>query len=446
MNKKIKYNDVMENLTMTPEMENRILENLKKATTETDTEKPEIQSANSETYTQTVNGKINSADDKIHPATKINDFKAHKISSEDKNSKSNTVRFRRRWIASLSAAAAAFVVIIGSVTANNLTSRIAPNPSSETATNDSTANDASNDDTALSSTGGFSSSINDSEAQGSSNNSTDVGSETGSDTTDNGSNGSSSGTQSGDNGSNESGSETGSDTSANGSNNTGSNGSSSNTSSGSSKTGSNNSGSKNSNTSNNSGSKTNNGSNSNSSKNGNSSTQNGSNASKSGNNASKSNNDSGNKGSKDNDNSDTVVSGNNGSETDTDMSSLSALEKAAGFEITEPALPFDVGDTNYLMLHDGIAEIDYTSKDQASSLYFDQSDDENAIDSRFSDQFSGYDTVEEFSVNTAKITAYGSNDGYMMTKVTNGSRHYVLTATAPYSLDKWKNITAPICN
>ena len=417
MNKKIKYNDVMENLTMTPEMKNRILENLKKAEAESHTEKPEIQSANSETYTQTVNGKINSADDKIHPATKINDFKAHKISSEDKNSKSNTARFRRRWIASLSAAAAAFVVIIGSVTANNLTSRIAPEPSSETATNDSTSNDSSNSDTSLSSTGGYSSSNNDSGTQGEGNGSTDISSETdNNNTTDVGS-------ETGSNGSTGINPGTGSDTSANGSNSSSIN-NGTNTSSCSSKTGSNNSGSKTAT----------------------SSTKNGSNGSKSGNNASTSNNGSGNNGSKDDNNSDTAVSGNNGSETDTDMSSLSALEKAAGFEITEPALPFDVGDTNYLMLHDGIAEIDYTSKDQASSLYFDQSDDENAIDSRFSDQFSGYDTVEEFSVNTAKITAYGSSDGYMMVKVTNGSNHYVLTATAPYSLDEWKNITASICN
>lgn len=314
MSKKIKYNDVMENLTMTPEMENRILENLKKAEAESHTEKPEI--------------------------------------------KSNTVHFRR-WIASLSAAAAAFVVIIGSVTANNLTSRIAPEPSSETATNDSTANDASNSDTSLSSTGGFSSSNNGSETQCEGNGSTDISSET-----------------------------------------------------------------------DNNGSKTNNGSDSNSSKTGNDS-----NASKSGNN-----------GSKDNDNSDTAVSGNNGSETDTDMSSLSALKKTAGFDITEPVLPFEVGETKYMMLHDGIAEIDYTSKEQTSALYFDQSDDEKAVIARFSGQFSGYDTALDFTINNATVTAYGSSDGYMMVKVTDGSYYYVLTATAPYSLDEWKNITAPICN
>lgn len=318
MNKKIKYNDVMENLTMTPEMENRILENLKKPETE-------------------------------------------------KTSTDKTVHFRRRWIASLSAAAAAFVVIIGSVTANNLTSRIAPEPSSETTTNDSSANDSSNSDTSLSSTGGSSSSDNDSETVSSSNDSTDVGS-------------------------------------------------------------------KNGNTTNNSVSKTNNGSNSYSSKSATSSNKNGS----------KGNNDSGSNGSKDNNNSDTVVSGNNGSETDTDMSSLSALKKAADFDITEPVLPFEVGDTKYLMLHDGIAEIDYTSKDQTSALYFDQSDDEKAVNARFSGQFSEYDTALDFTINSAKVTAYGSSDGYMMAKVTNGSYYYVLSVTTPINLDEWRNIITPI--
>lgn len=379
MSKKIKYNYVMENLTMTPEMENRILEKLKKAEAETKSD-----SAINNSEATEICSKITSG---------LHKNQTEKQPETEKTSSDNTVHFRRRWIASLSAAAAAFVVIIGSVTANNLTSRIAPNPSSETTTNDSTANDSSNNDTSLSSTGGFSSSNNGSKTQSGSNDSTDVGSKTSSDTTANGSNSSSinNGT---------------------------------NTSSGSSKTGSNNSGSKTAT----------------------SSTKNGSNGSKSGKNASTSNNGSGNNDSKDNNNSDTVVSGNNGSETDTDMSSLSALKKAAGFDITEPVLPFEVGETKYLMLHDGIAEIDYTSKDQTSALYFDQSDDEKAVNARFSGQFSEYDTTEDFSLNSAKITAYGSSDGFMMVRVTNGSKHCVLTATAPYSLDEWKNITAPICN
>lgn len=336
MNKKIKYNDVMENLTMTPEMENRILENLNKAEAETKSDSAINNSEATEICSKSTSG--------------LHKNQTEKQPETEKTSSDNTVHFRRRWIASLSAAAAAFVVIIGSVTANNLTSRIAPNPSSETTTNDSTANDSSNNDTSLSSTGGFSSSNNGSKTQSGSNDSTDVGSKTSSDTTANGSNSSSI------------------------------------------------------------------------------------------------NNGSGNNDSKDNNNSDTVVSGNNGSETDTDMSSLSALKKAAGFDITEPVLPFEVGETKYLMLHDGIAEIDYTSKDQTSALYFDQSDDEKAVNAGFSGQFSEYDTTEDFSLNSVKITAYGSSDGFMMVRVTNGSKHYVLTATAPYSLDEWKNITAPICN
>ncbi|MGN0240926.1 MAG: hypothetical protein ACI4CS_04490 [Candidatus Weimeria sp.] len=380
MNKKIKYNDVMENLTMTPEMENRILENLKKAE-----------------------------------------------ASSEKDRPSKTFRFRRRWIASLAAAAAAFVVIIGSVTADNLISRVTPDPASQTVTSDSKADDSSDSTAQSDSADGFLSSGNDADS-GSSDTTSPVSS-TGSDSSDTTSpvSGTGSGSKEKSSATGRSSSTTGSSSASNSSktNNSVSSGSGSGSSaSNGSKTGS---------------------SASNSSKSG-SSASNGSKTGSSASNGSKTGSSSDKSSSKDDKNPDTVVSGSNdGSAAGTDYGSLAGLEKAAGFRIIEPALPFDAGQTEYLMDDDGTAEIYYTSEDQKYELNFAQSENKKAIESRFSDEFKSYDTVEELSVNSAEISIYGSDDGYMMAMVTNGSLTSVISVTTPLSFEEMEKCVMPLC-